>query len=93
MDAFSFYICPIIKHISMEKVLMKKTVHDGKVYHRAGELVEVKPEVAKWYLDKNFAVKLSEKVEKAVIEDLQHPEIEVEEIETKEEKKVYRKRK
>lgn len=79
----------------MEKVLMKKTVHDGKVYHRAGELVEVKPEVAKWYLDKGFAVKLSPKVEKAVIEDLQEPEIkiEAETIETKEEKKVYRKRK
>lgn len=79
----------------MEKVLMKKTVHDGKVYHRAGELVEVKPEVAKWYLEKNFAVKLSEKVEADVIEDLQHPEIkiEAEAIETKEEKKVYRKRK
>lgn len=79
----------------MEKVLMKKTVHDGKVYHRAGELVEVKPEVAKWYLDKNFAVKLSEKVEADVIEDLKHPEIkiEAETIETKEEKKVYRKRK
>jgi hypothetical protein len=79
----------------MEKVLMKKTVHDGKVYHRAGQLVEVKPDVAKWYLEKNFAVKLSEKVEADVIEDLQHPEIkiEAETIETKEEKKVYRKRK
>jgi hypothetical protein len=79
----------------MEKVLMKKTVHDGKVYHRAGELVEVKPEVAKWYIEKNFAVKLSEKVEAAVIEDLQEPEIKIEAdtIETKEEKKVYRKRK
>lgn len=79
----------------MEKVLMKKTVHDGKVYHRAGELVEVKPEVAKWYLEKGFAVKLSQKIEEAVIEDLQEPEIKVEAeaIETKEEKKVYRKRK
>lgn len=79
----------------MENVLMKKTVHDGKVYHRAGELVEVKPEIAKWYLDKGFAVKLSPKIEEAVIEDLQEPEIkiEAETIETKEEKKVYKKRK
>lgn len=79
----------------MEKVLMKKTVHDGKVYHRAGELVEVKPEVAKWYLEKGFAVKLSPKVEEAVIEDLQEPEIKIDAdvIETKEEKKVYKKRK
>lgn len=79
----------------MEKVLMKKTVHDGKVYHRAGELVEVKPEVAKWYLEKGFAVKLLPKVEEAVIEDLQEPEIKIhaDVIETKEEKKVYKKRK
>lgn len=79
----------------MEKVLMKKTVHDGKVYHRAGDLVEVKPEVAKWYLEKGFAVKLSPKVEEAVIEDLQEPEIKIDAdvIETKEEKKVYKKRK
>lgn len=77
----------------MEKLLMKKTVYDGKIYHKAGELVEVSNEVAKWYLDKNFAAKLDSKI----VEELEEIESESEEIEseieTKEEKKVYRKRK
>jgi hypothetical protein len=77
----------------MEKLLMKKTVYDGKIYHKAGELVEVSNEVAKWYLGKNFAAKLDSKI----VEELEEIESESEaiesEIETKEEKKVYRKRK
>jgi hypothetical protein len=77
----------------MEKLLMKKTVYDGKIYHKAGELVEVSNEVAKWYLGKNFAAKLDTKI----VEELEEIESESEaiesEIETKEEKKVYRKRK
>jgi hypothetical protein len=77
----------------MEKLLMKKTVYDGKIYHKAGELVEVSNEVAKWYLEKNFAAKLDTKI----VEELEEIEAESEaiesEIETKEEKKVYRKRK
>jgi hypothetical protein len=77
----------------MEKLLMKKTVYDGKIYHKAGELVEVSNEVAKWYLEKNFAAKLDTKI----VEELEEIESESEaiesEIETKEEKKVYRKRK
>ena len=77
----------------MEKLLMKKTVYDGKIYHKAGELVEVSNEVAKWYLGKNFAAKLDSKI----VEELEEIESELEaiesEIETKEEKKVYRKRK
>jgi len=77
----------------MEKLLMKKTVYDGKIYHKAGELVEVSNDVAKWYLEKNFAAKLDVKI----VEELEEIESESEsiesEIETKEEKKVYRKRK
>jgi hypothetical protein len=77
----------------MEKLLMKKTVYDGKIYHKAGELVEVSNEVAKWYLGKNFADKLDSKI----VEELEAIESESEEIEseieTKEEKKVSRKRK
>ena len=77
----------------MEKLLMKKTVYDGKIYHKAGELVEVSNEVAKWYLGKNFAAKLDSKI----VEELEAIESESEEIEseieTKEEKKVSRKRK
>jgi predicted GNAT family acetyltransferase len=84
----------------MAKLLMSKTVFDGKVYHKAGEIIEVKPEVEKWYLGKGFAKKLDDKI----IDELEeiessnlkwtNPEvIEPEVIETKEEKKVYRKRK
>jgi hypothetical protein len=84
----------------MAKLLMSRTVFDGKVYHRAGNIVEVKPEVEKWYLDKGFANKIDEKI----IEELEEidssnlkwtnpEEVEPEIIETKEEKKVYRKRK
>lgn len=77
----------------MEKLLMKKTVYDGKVYHKAGELVEVKSDVAKWYLDKNYAAKLDQKIVEELEEMESEPEQIEAEIETKEEKKVYRKRK
>lgn len=78
----------------MGKLLMSRTVFDGKVYHKAGNIVEVKPEVEKWYLEKGFAYKFDDKIieELEEIEDVAvMPEPEV--IETKEEKKVYRKRK
>lgn len=77
----------------MEKLLMKKTVYDGKVYHKAGELVEVKSDVAKWYLEKNYAAKLDQKIVEELEEMESEPEQIESEIETKEEKKVYRKRK
>lgn len=77
----------------MEKLLMKKTVYDGKVYHKAGELVEVKGDVAKWYLDKNYAAKLDNKIVQELEEIESESEVIESEIETKEEKKVYRKRK
>jgi hypothetical protein len=81
----------------MGKLLMKKTVYDGKVYHKAGELVEVSGNIEKWYLEKNYAAKLDNKI----VQELEEMEAEIEseteeiqaEIETKEEKKVYRKRK
>ncbi len=81
----------------MGKLLMKKTVYDGKVYHKAGELVEVSGPIEKWYLEKNYAAKLDNKI----VQELEEMEAEIEseteeieaEIETKEEKKVYRKRK
>lgn len=77
----------------MENLLMKKTVYDGKIYHKAGELVEVKSDVAKWYLDKNYAAKLDQKIVEELEEIESMPEQIESEIETKEEKKVYRKRK
>lgn len=84
----------------MEKLLMKKTVYDGKIYHKAGELVEVSNEVAKWYLDKNYAAKLDvkiveelEEIESSNLKWSNSEEVELNLIETKEEKKVYRKRK
>lgn len=81
----------------MGKLLMKKTVYDGKVYHKAGELVDVSGPIEKWYLEKNYAAKLDNKI----VQELEEMEAEIEsetdeieaEIETKEEKKVYRKRK
>ena len=78
----------------MAKLLMSRTVFDGKVYHKAGNIVEVKPEVEKWYLDKGFANKIDEKIIEELEEIENAPEeVEPEVIETKEEKKVYRKRK
>lgn len=77
----------------MEKLLMNKTVYDGKIYHKAGELVQVSNDVAKWYLEKNYAAKLDNKIVQE-LEEIESESEEIEsEIETKEEKKVYRKRK
>jgi len=78
----------------MGKLLMSRTVFDGKVYHKAGNIVEVKPEVEKWYLEKGFAYKFDDKIIEE-LEEIEEVEVmpEPEVIETKEEKKVYRKRK
>lgn len=39
----------------MAKVLMLKTVYDGKVYHKAGEKVEISEEKFKSYIERGFA--------------------------------------
>lgn len=69
----------------MAHVIMKKTVYDGKVYHRAGESVEITDEKAKMYIERGYAVV---KVAPAVVET----KVEVP-AETKEEKIVYKKKK
>jgi len=68
----------------MAHVIMKKTVYDGKVYHRAGESVEITDEKAKMYIERGYATEIAEKVVETK-----------EEIpaETKEEKIVYKKKK
>lgn len=78
----------------MGKLLMSRTVFDGKVYHKAGNIVEVNSETEKWYLQKGFAYKFDDKIIEE-LEEIEETEIanEPEVIETKEEKKVYRKRK
>jgi len=67
------------------KVKMIKTVFDGKVYHKAGQEVDITNDVAKWYFNNGYAEEI--KIDESTIEIV--PEQEV--IETKEEKKVYRK--
>lgn len=67
------------------KVKMIKTVFDGKVYHKAGQEVDITNDVAKWYFNNGYAEEI--KIDEPTIEIV--PEQEV--IETKEEKKVYRK--
>lgn len=72
----------------MGKVLMRKTVFDNKTgYHRAGEIVNVSADVERHYLANNFAVKPDE--EKPVVEVIE-PKVEAVEVETKEEKIVYK---
>ena len=68
----------------MAQVIMKKTVYDGKVYHRAGESVEITDEKAKMYIERGYATDV---VEKAVETKEEVP------AETKEEKIVYKKKK
>lgn len=74
----------------MAKVIMKKTVYDGKIYHKAGETVEISDEKLKFYLERGYAYKVE--VPKAI--ERSEPETK-EEIpaETKEEKIVYKKKK
>lgn len=68
----------------MAHVIMKKTVYDGKVYHRAGESVEITEEKAKMYIERGYAV----------VKSAPKAEIKIEEpAETKEEKIVYKKKK
>lgn len=41
---------------------MQKTVFDGKVYHKAGEIVEIKDDLAAFYYSRKFAFELKEDV-------------------------------
>jgi len=68
----------------MAKVLMLKTVYDGKVYHKDGEQVEISEEKFKSYIERGFAKEIVSKWEEAnVIID---SPIQVPTIETKEQK-------
>lgn len=71
----------------MVKLEMKKTVYDGKVYHKVNEIVEVTDEKAKMYIERGYAV-ASQEVKPAIVETK-------EEIpaETKEQKVVYKTKK
>jgi hypothetical protein len=72
----------------MGKVLMRKTVFDNKTgYHRAGEIIMVSDHVERHYLAHNYAVKPEE--ETPVVEVIE-PVVEAVEVETKEEKIVYK---
>lgn len=69
----------------MGKVLMRKTVFDNKSgYHRAGEIVTLSADVERHYLVNNFATKVEDQPEVVV------PVVEAVEVETKEEKIVYK---
>jgi len=69
----------------MGKVLMKKTVFDNKSgYHRAGEFVILSADVERHYLANNFATKVDDQPEVVA------PVVESIEVETKEEKIVYK---
>lgn len=69
----------------MGKVLMRKTVFDNKSgYHKAGEIVTVSIEVEKHYLANSYAIKVEEEPEVIA------PIVEAVEVETKEEKIVYK---
>lgn len=69
----------------MGKVLMRKTVFDNKSgYHRAGEIVTLSADVERHYLVNNFATKVED--QPAVVT----PVVEAVEVETKEEKIVYK---
>lgn len=77
----------------MTKVLMQKTVFDGKVYHKSGQIVEIKDELAAFYYSRGFAIEIKEQI----IEELEEMETEQKEekpaIETKEQKVSKRKTK
>jgi hypothetical protein len=69
----------------MGKVLMRKTVFDNKTgYHRAGEIVTVSADVERHYLAHNFGTKVEDQPEVIA------PIVEAVEVETKEEKIVYK---
>lgn len=72
----------------MGKVLMKKTVFDNKTgYHRAGEIIMVSADVERHYLAHNYAVKPEEETP---IVEIAETKVEAIEVETKEEKIVYK---
>ena len=72
----------------MGKVLMKKTVFDNKSgYHKAGEIVTVSDHVERHYLSHNYAVKPEEETP---IVEIAETKVEAIEVETKEEKIVYK---
>jgi hypothetical protein len=73
------------------KLKMLKTVFDGRTYHKAGQIVDVNKDVERHYLNKGFAQSLKQEVVEEV-ETIDSIEDEAE-LETKEEKKVYKKRK
>lgn len=77
----------------MTKVLMQKTVFDGKVYHKAGEIVEIKDELAKFYYSRGFAFELKEEIIDELIELEEEEKQEKAEVETKELKVSKRKTK
>lgn len=66
---------------------MLKTVYDGKVYHKSGQDVDVSNDIAKWYFEKGFAQEI--KIDEPTIEITKEEKAE---IETKEEKKVYKRK-
>jgi transposase-like protein len=72
----------------MGKVLMRKTVFDNKTgYHRAGEIVNVSADVERHYLHHNYATK---PVDESPVVEVIEPKVEAVEVETKEEKIVYK---
>ena len=77
----------------MTKVLMQKTVFDGKTYHRAGQIVEIKDELAKFYYSRGFAFELKEEIIDELIEMEEEEKQEKAGIETKEQKVSKRKTK
>lgn len=66
---------------------MLKTVFDGITYHKSGQDVDVSNDTAKWYFDKGFAQEI--KTDEPTIEIVKEEKAE---IETKEEKKVYKRK-
>jgi len=69
----------------MAKVLMNRTVYDGKIYHRAGEKVNISGQILARYLSKNWASLIEEEAEKVEIKEIEIPQA-AEIIETKEKK-------
>jgi len=70
------------------KVKMIKNVYDGKVYHKAGQQVDITNDVATWYFSQGYAEKIH--IDEPTIEIVKEEKAE---IETKEEKVSKRKTK
>lgn len=71
----------------MIKLQMKKTVYDGKVYHKANEIVEVTDEKAKMYIERGYAFAHKEP-KPEIVETKEEVS-----VETKEQKVVYKTKK